>query len=132
RDRGHDLLVLDQRSRHVAEQRGAMGRGTLKLTTAVLMAHGYFLSVRSGAVSRNPRPGSAWGGCLLTLVMAAAAKPRRQSEPLAPLAGPGDQPGISNANPGRRAQPIISCSSFLAISSMFSGGQPGISMPRRR
>ncbi len=30
------------------------------------------------------------------------------------------------------AQPMISCSSFLAISSMFSGGQPGISMPRRR
>lgn len=35
--------------------------------------------------------------------------------------------------PKRRwAQPMISCSSFLAISSMFSGGQPGISMPRRR
>jgi hypothetical protein len=31
-----------------------------------------------------------------------------------------------------RNYPSISCSSFLAISSIFSGGQPGMSMPRRR
>src|SRR3546814_8750364 len=29
-------------------------------------------------------------------------------------------------------KPSSSCSSFLAISSIFSGGQPGMSMPRRR
>src|SRR3546814_20712069 len=29
-------------------------------------------------------------------------------------------------------QPSSSCSSFLAISSIFSGGQPGLSLPRLR
>src|SRR3546814_7421955 len=33
--------------------------------------------------------------------------------------------------PSPPSQPSSSCSSFLAISSMFSGGQPGISIPRR-
>ena len=31
-----------------------------------------------------------------------------------------------------RRQPSISCSSFFAISSIFSGGQPGMSIPSRR
>ena len=31
----------------------------------------------------------------------------------------------------RKPQPMSSCSSFLAISSIFSGGQPGMSIPSR-
>src|SRR3569623_1097143 len=48
---GGDLLVHDQRGRHVAEQGRTVGRGTLQLTAAYAMTHGNFLLVRSGAVS---------------------------------------------------------------------------------
>src|SRR3569623_1429210 len=48
---GGELLVLDQRGRHVAEQGRTVGRGTLQLTAAYAMTHGNFLLVRSGAVS---------------------------------------------------------------------------------
>jgi hypothetical protein len=39
-----DLLMLDERGRHVAEQGRAVARGALKLTAANTMAHGVFLS----------------------------------------------------------------------------------------
>src|SRR6185312_15394007 len=43
-----DLLVLDERGRHVAEQGRAVAGGALKFTAANTMAHGIFLSfVRS-------------------------------------------------------------------------------------
>ncbi len=59
-DGGGDLLVLDERGRHVAEQGGAVARGTLKLTAANAMAHGYFLRSSGGRI-RNPRPGGVTG-----------------------------------------------------------------------
>src|SRR5207302_6879484 len=42
--RGGDLLVLDERGRHVAEQGRAVARGALKLTVANAVAHGSALS----------------------------------------------------------------------------------------
>ena len=60
-DGGGDLLVLDERGRHVAEQRSAMGRGPLKLTAAYAMAHGNFLRSLRGRV-RYPRPGGVRTG----------------------------------------------------------------------
>src|SRR4051812_8051868 len=41
---GCDLLVLDERSRHVAEQGGAVAGGALELTPADAMTHGSCLS----------------------------------------------------------------------------------------
>src|SRR5205085_5761334 len=43
-----DLLVLDERGRHVAEQGRAVARGALKLTVANTMAHGSVLSFVRG------------------------------------------------------------------------------------
>ena len=42
-DGRHDLLVLDERGAHVAEQGNTVSRGTLQLTTAYTMAHDSFL-----------------------------------------------------------------------------------------
>src|SRR5690606_30621504 len=70
---------------------------------------------------------------------------RAFSSSIAGYPPPGDDEGREAKKKGRlaaafpvflqrspRPQPSSSCSSFLAISSMFSGGHPGMSMPRRR
>jgi hypothetical protein len=51
-----NLLVLDQRGREIAEQRGAVRGGALKLTMANLVAHDSFLRSLGGRI-RYPGPG---------------------------------------------------------------------------
>src|SRR3954465_5140536 len=58
--RGGDLLMLDERCRHIAEQGSAVGRGPLKLTAAYAMAHVSFLRSLRGRI-RYPRAGGVEG-----------------------------------------------------------------------
>src|SRR5699024_5500332 len=51
---GGDLLVLDQRGRHVAEQGRTVARGALKLTMANAVAHGSILSFVWGPYEVSP------------------------------------------------------------------------------
>src|SRR5205823_13621415 len=52
--RGGDLLVLDERGRHVAEQGRTVARSTLKLTMANAVAHGSVLSFVRGPYEVSP------------------------------------------------------------------------------
>src|SRR3546814_10300548 len=52
-DGGRDLLMLDERRRHIAEQCRAMAAGALKFTSADTMAHGHS-PVCSGAGQGTP------------------------------------------------------------------------------
>src|SRR4029079_3259343 len=52
--RGGDLLMLDERASHVAEQGCSVAGGALKLTAANTMAHGSFLSFVRGPCEVTP------------------------------------------------------------------------------
>ncbi|VVT11310.1 hypothetical protein SPHINGO361_120694 [Sphingomonas sp. EC-HK361] len=54
-DGGRDLLMLDERCRHVAEQRDAVGRGPLKLTAANTVTHDLSFSFVRGPFHGTPR-----------------------------------------------------------------------------
>src|SRR5205085_2899560 len=56
---GGDLLVLDERGRHVAEQGRTVARGALKLTSAYAMAHGSSPFVR-GPFEVSPARRTSW------------------------------------------------------------------------
>src|SRR5947209_14002648 len=73
---GRDLLMLDERGRHVAEQGRAVARGALKLTSADTMAHGSF-SVRQGSVSGNPGQADLQGAAQNPVTF---GEPRAQAE----------------------------------------------------
>src|SRR5690349_18754316 len=74
-DGGGDLLVLDERSSHVAEQGRAVAGGTLKFTAANTMAHGSFLSFVRGPYQVTPAT---------QFLRATALSPNDNGEPQSP------------------------------------------------
>ena len=81
---GGDLLVLDERGRHVAEQGRAVARGALKLTSANTMAHGSFLSFVGSPYQVAPAR-QFFGGPRLPQMTTASASARRTRCPQADM-----------------------------------------------
>src|SRR5665811_2300652 len=55
RQRGDDLLVLDQRRAHIGEHRAPMFGGAIELAMNLAVTHGIFLSTYSVATARRTR-----------------------------------------------------------------------------